>query len=142
MKRSTIMILAASVVTLICVVTVTGWLMPQTDRSVANRTTTEWAPDTAPAVNETVTLDEPADEPCDTEPLKFVGLHAGTLLCDLSDFNLGLAGLDEPARIGPGLMTFETLAVGDAMPAAVPEPAALALLLLGSTAALLQRRYA
>jgi hypothetical protein len=159
MKRSYVMCLVAGLVAMMVVVAVTGWLTPVAGSASATNLAAVPAlavNDAAdPAVEEALeeVIDEVLAEPVamdaaglddprdDGESYEFVGLHAGTLLCDLSKFNLGLGGLSEPARERDStddLVRFELFnAAGNLAATPVPEPMALALLALGSTAALL-----
>jgi len=149
MKLSTVVFLVVGIATLILLGTATGWIMSWTDQAAVSQTTASELAQAAgddPAARETVAIDVSADN-LEAGPLRFVGLHAGTLQCVASDFNLGLGSLDgsvratdtEPAP-GIGLVNFEPFSITDQyVAAAVPEPMTLSLLALAAATALLHR---
>jgi len=148
MKLSTAMFLAAGVATLVIVGTAMCWITPRADVAAATSELTPAADEAETAVIEAVAIDASAATPRDaeTEPLQFVGLHAGTLQCVASDYNLGLASIDGSDRAmdadapSIGLVNFEPFATGMSASAAnVPEPLTLSLLAFGSASILLHR---
>jgi len=151
MKLSNVMFFAVGLVTLATVVAVTGWLTPLAGRAVADQAVVPEAFGAAAESAMDGALEEASDEFAavddlaqEAEPFEFVGLHAGELLCDPSDFNLGLGGLDGSVRVRHSyasyadvvrIDSFDAVAFTDLSAAAVPEPMTLAMLVMGGTAA-------
>jgi len=108
MKQSYILLLGG-VVALSLVVATIGQMTPVVIWAVADADA-EWALNTDARVPDGILARHGPADWLYGGPYAFVGLHAGTLLCDLSDFNLGLADPDEPAREIGNPVTFETVA--------------------------------
>ena len=150
MKMFMVMFLTVGITTLIVIGAATGWSYLRAGHAAADHDPALELARAGDVKTEIAALEAPVPDVADdarreAEPLTFVGLHAGTLQCVASDFNLGLSTFDGSAHADTdavpdvGLLNWEPLAAGMSASAAVPEPMTLSLLLIGSAAALLHR---
>ena len=133
-------LLAVSVAALVLVGVVTFWMTPHARHAAGLAAEAELAP--CAAVEEALAAKAP-EPPADVEPFEFVGLHAGMIMCEPTDFNLGLAGLDKASPVSSNDRFLNVAPVSPTditTAAAVPEPITLGLLAVGTTVLLRRRR--